>query len=259
MKKNIKIGLFQLDSSYEMLQKNLDYIEKKISKNSKLDIFILGELFNTGYDLKKVKNRAENQNEILQFVKKITKKYSLTSIFGSLGEVKNGKLYNSSYYIDNGSITKKYKKIHLFTLTGEDKYFSSGSKIQIVEYKGWKIGLSICYDLRFPELFVQLRKNDVDLFVLPANWPQKRIDHWLNLNKSRAIENQAYMIAVNRVGIENNIKFGGNSVVFSPWGECLINMKMKKGFKSVNLNYNIIKESRAKLNSFRDRKPEIYN
>lgn len=257
MKKVLKIGIFQLDSSYEKFDENFKFIENSLRKN-KLDLFVVSELFNTGYVLSKVNKRAENYKNILGRIKKLTKKCNVATAFGSLAKRENNQVYNVSLFVDQGKVIKKYKKIHLFTLTGEQNYFSAGNKIKHFDFKGWRFGFSICYDLRFPELYRKLRMDDAEVVLIPANWPKVRIKHWLNLVKARAVENQFYTVGINRIGKDDNIKFAGNSCVFSPWGEEILNMKSKKEFKIIKISKKQIKSSRNKLNSFQDRRVDLY-
>ena len=259
MKKEIKIGIFQLDSSFDKLEENIDFIKSKVEKHENgVDLFILNELFNTGYELDKVKKRASNLDEILEDLKTITRKTSTAFVTGSLAEVENGRVYNTSYFISCGNILEKYRKIHLFTLTGEDNYFHSGNKIKTFSFLGWDFGFSICYDLRFPEIYRAMREKGADAFLLPSNWPLVRKKHWLTLSKARAIENQTFMIATNRVGIDNDIEFAGNSVVYSPWGENLLQMDKSADFDIIEISKETLNNARRKLDSFIDRRKDLY-
>jgi predicted amidohydrolase len=119
----------------------------------------------------------------------------------------------------------KYRKIHPFSYSGEEKHYGSGNHPVITEVEGMSIGLSICYDLRFPELYRQYAKNGVDIMIDIANWPTDRIEHWHTLLKARAIENQCYMIGVNRVGQGKSIDYPGWSSVFHPFGDEILCLK----------------------------------
>ncbi|TYB31141.1 MAG: hypothetical protein FXF47_05750 [Candidatus Mcinerneyibacterium aminivorans] len=259
MKKDIKVGIFQLDSSFERLDENIEFIKNIVQETmDEVDLFVLGELFNTGYEMDKIKNRAKNFKDVLKEFKTLTKETSTAFVCGSFGEIENSNLYNTSYFISCGNVLEKYRKIHLFSLTGEDKHFSSGSSIKTFSFLGWDIGLSICYDLRFPEMYRVMREDGIDLILLPANWPVIRKDHWLTLSKARAIENQVYMVSINRTGNDNNIDFGGNSVVYSPWGEKLLQMDKSQRFDIIKMSKEVINETRSKLDSFLDRRKDLY-
>ncbi len=259
MKKEIKVCIFQLDSSFNNLEKNIDFVKNKVKKHeNEVDLYILNELFNTGYELDKVKKRASNLNEVLEELTTITREASTAFVTGSLAEVEDNKLYNTSYFISCGNILEKYRKIHLFTLTGENNYFHAGNKIKTFSFLGWDFGFSICYDLRFPEIYRAMREKGADIFLLPSNWPLARKRHWVTLSKARAIENQSFMIATNRVGTDNDIEFAGNSVVYSPWGENLMQMDKSENFDIIEISKETLNNARRKLDSFIDRRKDLY-
>ena len=134
---------------------------------------------------------------------------------------KDGKNYfNTLVHLDpNGKLKTKYRKIHPFSYSTENKYYKAGKSPVITKISGMKIGLSICYDLRFPELFRFYAKAKVDLIINIANWPDTRIEHWRTLLKARAIENQCYVAGVNRVGDDPKLHYNGYSSVFDPMGK----------------------------------------
>lgn len=245
-------GIFQLNTSFNNLETNLKYIAAKI-ENSSANIYILPELFNTGYELLKIKERSENSTHIINTLKALAAKFKCILVCGSIAETVNDLLKNTMYVIGPGHIITKYTKIHLFTLTGEQNFFSPGIELRSFVCENFRTGCAICYDLRFPELFIKYRENSCDLVILPANWPKARIDHWIALGKARAIENQIFIIGVNRIGKDDDITFGGRSFAYSPWGKELMLLGEKKEYFEISLDIKNVHTARKMLNSFQDR------
>jgi predicted amidohydrolase len=152
----------------------------------------------------------------------------------------------------------KYDKRKSFGLGGEDKYYTPGNEEIIVEWKDWKFNLQICYDLRFPELIRNRIENEsvaYDIILYVANWPQKRISHWLALLKARAIENQCFVVGVNRAGTDgNNLEYSGDSIVFDALGETKIEIKDSKNqVVNLKLNHDDLNAIRSNLPFLKDR------
>ena len=151
-----------------------------------------------------------------------------------------------------------YDKRHLFAFAGEDSQYSAGEKRCIVQVNGWKINLQVCYDLRFPVWarqapFQENQAPSYDILLYVANWPQRRITAWDTLLKARAIENQAYVIGVNRVGDDaNDIHHNGSSSVIDPWGEVIWNLQEEEGWHVQTFNAAPLLEAREKLPFLKD-------
>lgn len=154
--------------------------------------------------------------------------------------------YNSTYLIDpQGKLITRYRKIHLFTLGQEHEKFIPGHHIRTVRFPWGKIGLAICFDLRFPELFRAHSKRGAQLIIIPSAWPKIRIDHWLTLLKARAIENQCFVAGVNKVGKDSHgLTLGGHSAIFGPWGESVALLKNRPGICSVEINFEEVQKIR---------------
>ncbi len=255
----MKIGLFQLDTCFNKLEQNKAHIEATVA-SSDADLFIAPELWNTGYTLPDIRKNAENAPRIIEWTASLAKKHNRTFVLGSIGELIDNDLYNSLYCIGaDGTVMSKYSKIHLFTLTKEDDHFSAGRTVVTQKIDDLTFGFAICYDLRFPELFRLLREKGADAVILPANWPAPRVAHWLTLGKARAIENQMYMIGVNRSGIDNGIEFGGSSFVYAPWGETVLENPIEPNYTECEITRETVEYSRSRFDSFRDRVPQLYS
>jgi predicted amidohydrolase len=175
------------------------------------------------------------------------------SLAGSL-IIKEGKeYYNRLVYSDRAGNISWYDKRHLFRMAGEEAHFTRGMKPLIVTLKEWRISFQICYDLRFP-VWSRNREN-YEVLVNLANWPSSRDDVWRTLLKARAIENQSYVLGVNRTGMDgNNIAYAGNSLVIDPKGACLLEMKdHAEGISSISLSLQTIVEFREKFPAWKDR------
>lgn len=174
---------------------NFSNIEK-IFSNSEADIFILPEMFSTGFCME-AEEIADHNEETLIWMKNFAKTKN-AAVCGSASVEENGNFYNRFYFVKPDGSYDFYDKRHLFSFSGEDKIYTSGKERKIVNYKGVRFLLQVCYDLRFP---VFARNNgDYDAALYIANWPDKRIDAWNTLLKARAIENQAFVFGLNRIG-----------------------------------------------------------
>jgi predicted amidohydrolase len=198
--------------------------EKINSIAGKTEIIIIPETFSTGFSMKPKELAETMEGETVNWMKKIAadKKVILT---GSIIIKENENYFNRLIWILPNGQTGIYDKRHLFGYAGEDNEFTPGTKRLIASVKGWKINLLVCYDLRFPVWARQQVQEDApeyDLLIYVANWPERRNHAWKTLLQARAIENQSYVAAVNRVGDDgNNIYHSGNSVVIDFKGEVL--------------------------------------
>ncbi|MBT8231735.1 MAG: nitrilase family protein [Saprospiraceae bacterium] len=175
---------------------NVEHCHHLIAQSSKTDIIVLPEMWTTGFTMKAHLFKEKTSLGINAMKKWSVEKSAL--VIGSLIVNENGHYYNRSYAIADGEIIATYDKRHLFTYAGEDRYFTKGHNKGIFEYKGWKISINICYDLRFP--IWSRNKTNYDLLIYSANWPDKRIEAWKTLLKARAIENQSFVIGSNCIG-----------------------------------------------------------
>ena len=168
--------------------------------NVKADLYLLPEMFSTGFCMD-AEEIADRENQTLDWMKTFSKEKN-AAVAGSVSVFENGKYYNRFYFIEPNGNYHHYDKKHLFSYSGEDKIYAAGEERTIIQYKGISILLQVCYDLRFPVF--SRNKNDYDLALYVANWPDTRVDAWLHLLKARAIENQAYIFGLNRIGTDGN-------------------------------------------------------
>jgi len=218
---NLKVTVFQGYLFWEKIDQNLQNIELRLGNiREKTDLIILPEMFNTGFTMNAAELAEPMGGKTMQWMHKIAKQFDCV-ITGSLIITEGGKFYNRLIWMQPDGVCSFYDKRHLFTLGKEHETYTPGSKRLIVELKGWKICPVICYDLRFP---VWLRNVDAayDMLIVVANWPERRALHWRTLIPARAVENQSYVIGVNRVGHDGNeIYHSGDSTCVDPNGNTI--------------------------------------
>jgi predicted amidohydrolase len=255
----MKIATVSFNSIWEDKKNNLIEFERivKLVKN-KAEFIIFPEMTLTGFSVLNL-DLAENLNnsDPIRKIKNIAKENQINIVFGMMTS-KGVNKYNSCIAVNNkGEIEGNYEKIHLFSYSGEDKLMSSGNEVKSLSWRGgW--GLSICYDLRFPELYQELSKEHL-ILVNIANWPKPRVAHWRILLNARAIENQSFMIGVNRIGVDGNgLEYEESSFIFSPIGEKIEPCEIIQDVKIFNLNLEHALEYRKKFPIKKDRKNNIY-
>lgn len=222
--KDLTITTIQSYLHWEDKEQNLKMFQKLIENISEeTDLILLPEMFSTGFTMNN-KLLAEDMNgNTVQWMKELAKLKN-SAIAGSIIIEEDGKYFNRIIWVDAEGSIQYYNKRHLFSLGDENKHFTAGDKKLIVEYKGWKLNLNICYDLRFPVWSRNDKNNPYDVLIYLASWPEKRIEHWDTLLKARAIENQCYVVGVNRIGEDGNeFKYVGHTLVVHPFGNVLYN------------------------------------
>lgn len=243
----MKIAGLNLDIIWKNKNENFQLIESRF-ESVEADIFLLPEMFSTGFcmDAAEVSDRNE---ESLIFLKKLSKEKN-AAVCGSAPVEQGGHFYNRMYFVQPDSTVSFYDKRHLFSFSGEDKVYTPGKERVIVNYKGMRILLQVCYDLRFP---VFARNNDdYDAILYVANWPEKRVDAWEHLLKARAIENLSFVFGLNRIGTDgNNLFYQESSHCFFADGT---EISEKKGnIVSAELNLEELKDFRSHFQFLNDR------
>jgi predicted amidohydrolase len=173
-------------------------------------------------------------------------------------EPHGAKVYNTAYVADNGVLAGVYRKLHLFSLLGEDRAFDSGDRWLLADTSLGKVGVIICYDLRFPELSRRLALEGADVICVPAQWPKPRQEHWRTLLRARAIENQLFVVACNTCGLIGKLDFFGMSMIIGPKGEVLAEAGEAAGEIGAHLDLQSMADWRAQIPCFNDRRPALY-
>jgi predicted amidohydrolase len=223
------------------------------------DLIVLPELWDTSYVL----DRAAEFGGAVQAgrfveVAALARTHKL-HVFGSMLEWDGRAAANCAvWFTPTGEIAGVYRKIHLFRLMQEEKYLVAGDQPVVLDLPWGKTGLAICYDLRFPELFRRYALDGAVLVVIPAQWPQPRIGHWQTLLRARAIENQMFVAACNRVGQEGDTRFGGLSVLIDPWGAPFVEGGESAVLLTAEIDLAQVEQARRHIPVFQDRRPAVY-
>lgn len=214
----MKIVILQTDIVWADPAANVKKADEILSRYENVDLFVLPEMFSTGFCTKPEGIAEKNGSKALEWMKS-TAQAKHCAIAGSIALEDKEKYYNRFYFVHPGGTVEWYDKRHLFAYGGEHKQFTAGSKRLIVNYRGVRFLLQICYDLRFPVW--SRNRNDYDVAVYVASWPTSRVEAWKLLLKARAVENQCYVVGVNRVGKDPDCEYSGGSAVISPYGKVI--------------------------------------
>ena len=238
--KDLSITTIQADLHWEDKEQNLKMFEKHIeSIQESTDLIILPEMFSTGFSMRAEALAEEMDDNTVAWMKNLATQKNV-AITGSVIIKEGDKYFNRLIWAEPNGLVKHYNKRHLFGMGDENSHYTAGQEKLIVDYLGWRINLNICYDLRFPVWLRNSKENPYDVLIIVANWPEKRIEHWDTLLKARAIENQSYVIGVNRTGFDgNSIPHTGNTSVIHPFGNIL--------YSSSDVEHNTILLSKHEL------------
>jgi len=252
---SLTLTLIQTNLHWEDKAANLAMLEEKINSiQEKTEVVLLPEMFSTGFSMVPDALAEEMDGPTVAWMKRVasTKKIVLA---GSLIIKEGDHYYNRLVWMLPNQQFGYYNKRHLFGFAGEDQHYTAGEKRLIASVKGWKINLQVCYDLRFPVWARQCgsKAPEYDLLIYVANWPEKRNHAWKTLLQARAIENQCYVAAVNRVGNDgNNIYHSGDSMVVDPLGEIIYHKAHEEDIFTITLQKQPLLDIREKLPFLKD-------
>jgi len=242
---SLNITLIQSNLYWEKKQKNIDAFSRHIeSIEQKTDIIMLPEMFATGFTMNATQCFETMDGNIVKWMLDMAGKKN-AAVCGSLIIKENNKFYNRFIWAEANGNMQHYDKAHLFRMGDEQQYYSSGSSRIMIEYCGWRIAPFVCYDLRFPVWLKRSEEYDYDLMLIVANWPERRNMHWKVLSQARAIENQCFLVALNRVGYDGNgIYHSGDSSVYSPMGELMLNQSHDEVVKTITIDKQAVTDYR---------------
>ena len=254
---SLTVTLIQTDLIWEDKAANLNMLEYKIrSLQERTEVIVLPEMFSTGFSMKPEQFAETMDGESVEWMRKLATERKLI-LTGSLIIKENKQYYNRLLWMLPNGEYGYYDKRHTFGYAGEDKYYSQGDKRLIASVKGWKVNLQVCYDLRFPVWARQSsdenKTPEYDALIYVANWPDRRSHAWKTLLCARAIENQCYVVGVNRVGNDgNNIYHSGDSMVIDPLGEVLYHVKDEEDIFTITLDKDHLQTVREKFPFLKD-------
>ncbi len=280
---SLTITTIQSSLHWEDKSANLKMLEEKIAGiKEKTEIVVLPEMFNTGFTMQPEKLAETMEGETVAWMKRVAMERKVVLVGSVAIESKQMETGVNEQTETVSSFTNRllwmlpngqfgyYDKRHLFAFAGEDQHYTAGNKRLIASVKGWKINLQVCYDLRFPVWARQSSfassfakasegekatedKPEYDLLIYVANWPERRSHAWKTLLQARAIENQCYVVGVNRVGNDgNNIYHSGDSMVIDPLGEVLYTKKEEEDIHTITIDKAHLDAVRQKLPFLKD-------
>ena len=251
-KSKMKVSLIQAPLIWENPKSNRDYFGIKINEvNLAVDLIVLPEMFTSGFTMNPEQVAETMQGVTITWLTALAKARNC-AITGSLVIKENGNFYNRLVFVFPSGEVQFYDKRHLFTLSGEDKAYTSGNQKIVIDYLGWRICPLICYDLRFPAF--SRNKEDYDLLLYVASWPKIRTNAWDALLKARAIENMSYVVGVNRIGTDaNGYEYIGHSQAVDFLGNYIQEPLETEGLFEVELEKEKMLETRQKLGFLNDK------
>ena len=256
----MKIALLQLAILEKNKEANVAHGLQLVRQHAPShDVLVLPGVWTTGYSLGHLDAEAETEaSPVLVELQKIAAEHGCAIVAGSVPMRREGRVYNTSVAIDKtGSIVNLYDKVHLFCRFNEERFFAPGNNFKAFELDGVCCGSTICYDLRFPELFRHLALQGAQIIFCPAEWPTARGDIWYLLVQARAAENHTFVVAVNCAGQFKGAPFFGHSMVVAPSGKILAEAGTEEEVISCTIDVADIAKVRSRLNALADVRKEL--
>jgi omega-amidase len=259
MEKRLCAAAVQFNIALGEVEQNLARAAAGLERAAKqgAQLAVLPEMWSAGYDYKRLAKHAEETPRVIEAISRRSAELELV-VVGSLPEQDSGKIYNTAYVIDRGELVGSYRKLHMFSTMGEDRFLSPGDRSLVVSTSVGRLGVAICYDLRFPELFRKMALEGAEVICLPAEWPKPRQEHWRTLLRARAMENQLFVVATNCCGIQGKLDFFGMSLLLSARGEVLAEGGETDTELVACFDYQEMTDYRTQIRCYDDRRPEVY-
>jgi omega-amidase len=254
----VRVALLQMDLAWEDVAENHRRAARLLAeaKRGGASLAVLPEMFSTGFSMDAARIAQPAGGESETFLRDQARELGLW-ILASVPERGEPTPRNMALLVSPEGAVVKYAKIHPFSFAGEDKVYTAGDRVVTAEVEGVRVTPLVCYDLRFPEPF-RTAAAETDLFVVVANWPGERREHWRTLLKARAIENQAYVVGVNRAGEGNGLRYAGDSAAIAPLGETLAEADAREQVLFADVDPGVVKKLRARFPALSDRRPSAY-
>lgn len=259
----MKVSIVQMNIIQGDPERNAKTVEFGVRKaaEGKPDVILLPEMWNTSYSLENVRDIADvDGKKTKSLISPLAKEYSINIVAGSVASLSGDSVYNTLYVFDrHGDTIAEYRKVHLFRLMEEHRYLSEGRSLCNFELDKQPCGAVICYDIRFPEIVRSLVLRGCKLLFVPAQWPRPRIGHWRKLLMARAIENQMYVVACNRIGSGGGNEFPGHSMIVDPWGSIIAELPDgAEGVLDGEIEVSKVDGIRRSIPVLDDRRPSMY-
>lgn len=262
----MKVALVQIDCSTEDVAANMGRVSTfaKQARKNNCQLVVFPEMTDTGYVpalfSKQAGNWSSSGETAFANAARVAADNSISIVCG-LSEKVDNEIYNSLAVFDShGNLTASYRKLHLFSAdpSNEDKYCAAGNKIVTAPICEVMTGLSICYDLRFPEIYRKQTLEGAKILINIAAWPKIRAEHWECLARARAIENQAFVIACNRCGEDGGVTLLGHSKVIDPFGAVVSECGAGEEFLIADLDFGLVEEFRRSIPAVSSRRTDLY-
>jgi omega-amidase len=259
--KKIIIALAQMDVSIGRPEINLararDFAAQ--AHEAGADLLLLPELWLYGYDLERAEERAAPLGEGgFAHMAALAREFGLYLAGSTVERHAEGVSNTAAFYAPDGDLLGSYRKVHLFRMMQEPRYLIPGEHATLCPTPWGPVGLAICYDMRFPELLRALALAGAVLILAPAQWPTPRLEAWLILARARAIENELFVAACNRVGDDGETDFSGHSCVVDPWGRALVEGDHQERLLIAQADLREVRKARRYLTVYKDRRPDAY-
>lgn len=241
-----RVAILQRDIAWQSVDANLDSIESML-KSVEADVVVLSEMFQTGFVTSP--RSVADDGHTLGWMVRMAKEYNF-ALVGSVVVKEGQNYYNRMYFAKPTGEVEYYDKHHLFSVGGEDNYFTAGQRRVVVEWRGVRYLLEICYDLRFPVW--SRNRGDYDAIIYSALWPKSRREVWRTLLRARAIENQALVIGVNRIGKEPDLEYSGDSAIIDSMGRVVVDAMDRECIEIAEVDIEDINQFRERFNVSRD-------
>ena len=254
----MNVVALQFDIAWEDKRANFDTVRNLLLQAAPAtgSLVALPEMFATGFSMNVTKVADSYGGEVEKFLGELARQFKVWLVAGAAMKARDGRARNKALvFSPDGELVAFYAKMRPFTLGGEADHYTAGERPITFRWEGCTVAPFICYDLRFPELFRQAAADhQPELFVVIANFPEKRIQHWVTLLQARAIENQAYVVGVNRIGTDPYYTYPGRSLIISPQGAILADAGEKQGWISGELDVPALQKYREGLPFLKDLK-----
>ena len=259
MERKVVAAAIQFNITLGEIDRNLAKVEAALRRVAAqgAQLAVLPEMWSGGFAYKKLTELAAATPRVLEKIAALSAELNLT-VVGSLPELADGKVCNTAYVSDRGTLAGSYRKLHLFSLMNEHEHIIAGQLSAVVATSVGRLGLAVCYDLRFPELFRKLALEGAEILCLPGEWPAPRQLHWRTLLRARAIENQCFVVAANCCGRQGKLDFFGMSLIIAPRGELLAEADDCATELVATCDFRELADYRAQITCFADRRPDIY-
>lgn len=248
----MKVYCCQLDIAWEDKEANYGQVHKLLqaSRPEPGSLIVLPEMFATGFSMNVAAIAEAETGATESFVAALAREFGCSIVAGVV--TKPGKGANQAVVYGPEGLLARYTKIHPFSLGGELEHYERGRGIAFFEWQGLKVAPLVCYDLRFPELFRTAVQGGAEMFVVIANWPSKREQHWVTLLQARAIENLAFVVGVNRAGRDPQHVYPGRTMVVNPHGEILVDAGAEAKVVRAEIEPAVVRSWRQQFPALRD-------